>query len=1172
MRKKRLTIWLALFLSYLFALYCGEPTSSNCRKDSDCPENHVCSEGTCSKVAPKEKVPKDKYEKIQAEKRPTSETLREPDAPTSPDEQSTTDEAKPSESTEPTDELGPPDGPSYSDEFNTAEEGSGEGERDTFESETPLETVSGEGSGKCGGGMIYWRGRCVTAEKFCTTKFSQAELVHMKKPYSVVFDKSGTPFFCETKDGSYYLPGQGYRFCDRDGDGWLNIEAYRAITSAEKAIRINARCKLRKIDAIVYHSDLPNAKPQIQFLLTSVPLIETSRNDGAEKLIDLPVYSDGSAPLPKGQSSACQADSHCNTSSGELCYRGYCVKGRRFKPSEINTFTKACIKNIDLNHNLLDDPSETPKDSPQPPEFAPLLKYSYFVELNYGYYEKSYNIGGKKIPVYHIFERSRRAPPAKRGLALLCGEKATAAKPNYWRYCYLKDDQQCKTSSGSLKKGLSPCWMENVKHGTRSLFKCAVFDGQKDPDKYFFHPSNFGLDKKYTRTVCRLKGDIPGQTKDRDDVEFECTLKNTPPNLSQKEVGWACINFFGHYSSPQEYLAGCIDECVESKHLPGAAKPCGTNNSCSVEKDSYGRGRFTCTIPNSQGGCKENFNYCQWGKWTVCPKRTPSVEVCDGLDNDCDGKIDESPTDPNKVMRRACYTGKSGCTKKSDGTYTCTSPCKTGVQICFNKDWSQCYGEVHPQPEKCDGVDNDCDGAVDEDWNINARCYDQGPYCIGKLKCKGDQSGTYCATPKTVRDPEKCNGLDDDCDGAVDEVCPAVVLYSPVKFTGITSSTIDIGGIANGNSPVTTCAYTSCPDGSAVIGIYTASKGVNWIQTIKYICSELLFTPIQGQNGAIEYKVKFGRKISYDCASNTYKWIPPRSYQKALCPEGSVLVGFSGSTSSYIDQLTIWCSEVVVSGNQLSLKTARRYGQVGGPKAGKNTFGKKLCIDGVVTGLKVIYSNKKHSEIVGIQAQCQKMEVLSYKKFGNPINKYSNLCKKNTRCPPGKVAIGIRAARGKKYSRLYKIGVICGIVRIKENKITPNNFSYQVEIVESSETDTCSFTTNTSYRYKCPKGYVLIGFSGRKGKSYLYQLTLYCSKVKLNEINGVYKVALTTEKKGPTFNSKTTLGYSFSKILCPTDSALTGLDVSLEFPPGKSYNRIVGFSAFCHRLNLGYKK
>ncbi|TNE50126.1 MAG: hypothetical protein EP343_09350 [Deltaproteobacteria bacterium] len=64
------------------------------------------------------------------------------------------------------------------------------------------------------------------------------------------------------------------------------------------------------------------------------------------------------------------------------------MEGRRFKPEEINTLTKACIAGLDLNDNQVDDANEKPDSKPTPTtEFTPLIKLGYFVELHFGYYQ-----------------------------------------------------------------------------------------------------------------------------------------------------------------------------------------------------------------------------------------------------------------------------------------------------------------------------------------------------------------------------------------------------------------------------------------------------------------------------------------------------------------------------------------------------------------------------------------------------------------------------------------------------------------------------------------------------------------------------------------------------------------------------------------------------------------
>ncbi len=193
------------------------------------------------------------------------------------------------------------------------------------------------------------------------------------------------------------------------------------------------------------------------------------------------------------------------------------------------------------------------------------------------------------------------------------------------------------------------------------------------------------------------------------------------------------------------------DECGSC--FPGQQKQCGT----------------------SEGDCEMGVSICdQDGAWGPCEGGyLGSEEVCDGRDNDCDGETDEN------AEPEICDDGiDNDCDGLTDGqdddcgecnpgdTRECgvdTGECRKGTEVCTPQGrWSDCAGEIRPEPEMCNSLDDDCDGITDE-----------GSLCQGYDICLCGQCASPCSSGECPAGNLTCLGgwcVSDPCCGVH---CPA---------------------------------------------------------------------------------------------------------------------------------------------------------------------------------------------------------------------------------------------------------------------------------------------------------------------------------------------------------------------------------------------------------------
>ena len=226
---------------------------------------------------------------------------------------------------------------------------------------------------------------------------------------------------------------------------------------------------------------------------------------------------------------------------------------------------------------------------------------------------------------------------------------------------------------------------------------------------------------------------------------------------------------------------------ADAESGPGQCRRTSGECECSWKAIKDGA-KTVCSAANELGTCSGGRS-CLDGTLSACDAPTPSAEVCDGVDNDCDDALDEE-------------TGGAGCEVVSEyGACAGVLLCDQGALSC---------DAPTPELEICDGKDNDCDGDEDETYpdsnddgladcvspdddgdgvldtedncpvtpNPDQSDADQdgvGDLCDVDSDGDGDPDVTDCAPGDPAvgaKNVESCNGVDDDCDALLDETFP----------------------------------------------------------------------------------------------------------------------------------------------------------------------------------------------------------------------------------------------------------------------------------------------------------------------------------------------------------------------------------------------------------------
>ena len=342
-------------------------------------------------------------------------------------------------------------------------------------------------------------------------------------------------------------------------------------------------------------------------------------------------------------------------------------------------------------------------------------------------------------------------------------------------------------SSGSCQQG---------KCGVDCLPGYYDVDGNADNGcEYACTPSNSGIE------ICDGKdNDCNGLIDDHaTDVGRPCGGNGCQPGALTCIAGAPiCV---GAGQPSQEVCDGRDNDCngLIDESDPNLGKPC-----YPIGADGCNLQTGTCT-----GQCRLGAWVCTVGALVCTGAVTPQREICDGIDNDCDGSVDEDfvlQTDPRHCGSCAVACSYAHAIGLCSNGQCQMGPCQQGWSDVDHNPSNGCEYACTPDgPEMCDGKDNDCNGLTDGDdpgliqptVNFCRQAGECGKGPGGSTSFPGSASFPVCTTPSGASEPSWicnypatvqltgpnqivaqeswCDGLDNDCDGAVDEFASTVL-------------------------------------------------------------------------------------------------------------------------------------------------------------------------------------------------------------------------------------------------------------------------------------------------------------------------------------------------------------------------------------------------------------
>ncbi|MFT3708381.1 MAG: hypothetical protein QM817_12075 [Archangium sp.] len=331
-------------------------------------------------------------------------------------------------------------------------------------------------------------------------------------------------------------------------------------------------------------------------------------------------------------------------------------------------------------------------------------------------------------------------------------------------------------------------------------------------------PCLFGC--RETEICTTLDGDRKACVQEREGLCRACTQDSDCPQKADKCILVGGVGVCGRDCSYGDVCPPSY-RCDDSASIDGGSAPkqcVPTTNDCECTNRSAGQTR-PCSIANDAGTCVGIAVCAPPSGYSSCNARTPVVEACNGLDDDCNGANDDSIPDiacgvgaclrtvtacvagvvqtctPGLPSAETCNGIDDDCNGITDDpAFTATDPancgtcsfvcslphavegcaasvctvdrCDTGYANCDNAAPNGCEVDLSNDVNHCSGCGNACSAPHAVPRCSSGTCQytcDANYYDIDLQAANG------CEYLCIFRGVELCNGVDDDCDGAIDE-------------------------------------------------------------------------------------------------------------------------------------------------------------------------------------------------------------------------------------------------------------------------------------------------------------------------------------------------------------------------------------------------------------------